>query len=190
MTWTDAFTELNSSIDDYFGQLLSYAPADGGATITGITANVDITQEYGMANMDMPIASVVAPLIGSLITLADASQWRIYDAGAPAYGYAPCDIRSLDNWQEVTLEYYTSGDWATHTLNIPLYIDPTSVTESYDPESLVTSTFMNGRCMYLNTISQKMRILYGTRELYITQVLPDPTDSRYLDLVLQEDVRP
>ena len=190
MTWSDAVSELNSSIGDYFGQLISYAPADGSATIAGITANCDIGQDYGMADLDMPSASVAAPLIGSMITLADASQWRIYDAGAAAYGYSPCDIRSIDNWHTSEVQYYTSGDWATHTTGLPVFIDPTSVNESYDPETMVTTTMFSGRCMYLATLTQKMRIIFDSRELYIVQALPDPTDSRYIDLVLQEDVRP
>ena len=190
MTWTDAFTELNASIGDYFGQLISYAPADGGSIVSGITANVDITQEYGMAHMDIPAASVALPLIGSLITLADTTEWRIYDAGANAYGYSPCEIRSADNWQVVSLQHYTYGDWELHTAGLPMFIDTTNVEEVYNPETVETNTFFNGRCMYLGALNQRMRVLFGTRELYVTQVLPDPTNSRYLDIVLQEEVRP
>jgi len=185
MGFADALSELNTSVGDYFGETVTYVSADGNTTVSGIEdVVVDYMDEEGSAMIDVPVASVSAPTVGAKLTLADTSVWRVYDHGNVKWGYTPCDIRSDDYWHTCVLEYFTAGNWATHTTGLEVYMSEASVTEYLDGETSNVEMTYQARVMYLATPTERMRLNLGGTYYYLTSVAPDASKARYLDLEL------
>lgn len=183
MAYSDALTELNDSLADYFGIAVDYATVAGVST-TGITAVVDFLEAEGQAMCDMPTASISSPEIGALVTIdSDSSTWRVYDYGNVRRGYTELDIRSTDYWKTGTLQSQSGATWsgaATH----PIYIDPNGTTEFIDGDTHNVETVYSARAPYDATITEKKRLVIGGSNYYIQGVTIDATGSRYMDLDL------
>ena len=84
------------------------------------------------------------------------------------------------------LQNKVAGTWTNHTTGLIMYIDKTQVFEGYSPVTGDTEALFNARCMYLSSITEKMRIIDGSNTYYIEGIVEDVTASRYLDLNLRE----
>ena len=187
MTWQNAFGNLHDSVAGYFGEIIDYLSADGGTATNDIEdCVVDYEVGHGMAMVDIPTASVAAPEIGAKLTLADASEWYIYDTEQPQYSRTACDAREASYWRTVIVQQKTGGAWTNFITGLVMYVDKTQVFEGVDPVEGNIQALFNARCRYLSTITEKMRIIDGSNTYYIEGVVEDVTASRYLDLNLRE----
>jgi len=187
MGFSDALSELNDSVSDYFGETVDYVSADGNTTVSDIEdVVVDYMDPEGEAMLDLPIASVSSPGVGAKITLDDLSEWYIYDYSNVKWGYTPCDIRSADYWQVCTLEHFVGNDYEAHTTGLAVYFAQATTSEFLDGETANVESTYPARCMFLTTPTEKMRLKVGTEYYYIVGIEDDASQERYLDLSLSK----
>ena len=178
MTWTDAFAELNTSVEDYFGESVDYLSLDGGTAVAGITATLNRGGEDGMAVFNMPVASVAVPAFGDKITASDG-DWRISEILQKFSDRTPCNLRRADFWFTIAAEYYddNSDTWKDHTIGITAMVIPASSAEVIDAEDGRSVNTFEVHTENLNSITHKMRFKWGSRYLYVTGVISDATDA-------------
>lgn len=189
MTWTDAFTEVNSSVDSYFGELLNYESLDGLTVVTGMTATMRRGNEDGQADIDIPTSFLQDPEFGAVITDSNAVEWRIYNTMQTFSDRTPCELMRSGWWYNVDIEYYRDDTdvWDTHTTNVLAAIKISSSGEILDPEdNHIINTFVV-RTQYLSSTTHKMRIKWGSRYLYITGIRPDDSNTRWVDMDCTEE---
>ena len=186
MTWTSAFAELNSSVVDYFGELVNYLSRDGLTAVTGISATLNRGGEDGLADFNMPTASVASPQFADSITDSDAVAWRISEVMQGFSDRTPCTLKRGDLWETVDLQGSTNGVWANITTGIYCLIEAQQSFEDFDEFNDLTTEYVV-KMQYQTTPTQKMRLKWGARYLYISGIRPDLQHNQWMEMDTRED---
>ena len=167
------------------GEALTFNTRAGGPDVT-FTTVMHRNGEDGSATVNIPTASVAAPVFADKITDASAAIWYISDARETLQGRTYCDLKLSTWWQTVDIEEFAGGSWGTHTASVICIIDANSSFEDFDEFNSLTTEF-TVRMQYMSDPTQKMRLKWGSRYLYITGIRPDETETRFMDLDCRED---
>jgi hypothetical protein len=170
MAWSDAFSELNSSVVDYFGESVNYLSLDELTAVNGISATLNRGGDDGMALFNMPKASVETPAFGDSITDSDSVVWRISKILQPFSDRTPCELMRSDFWASVDLQEMDNSSeiWTDNTLDITVMIKTSSSSEVIAAEDGHDVTVYEVHAQYLVTPTSRMRFKWGSKYLYIT----------------------
>lgn len=186
MTWSAAFAELNSSVVDYFGELVDYLSRDDVTAVTGISATLNRGGEDGLADFNMPTASVASPQFADKITDSDLTVWRISEVMQGFSDRTPCMLKRGDLWETMDLQASSGGTWSDITTGIPCLLEAQQSFEDFDEFNDLTTEYMV-KMQYQVTPTQKMRLKWGSRYLYITGIRPDLQHNQWMELDCRED---
>lgn len=171
------------------GEALTYVSrANYAGATTALTTVMHRNGEDGTAVVNIQTASVASPLFADKITDGSAVVWYISEAQESSQGRTFCELKQSTHWDTIDIEASTNGTWAAISGGSSLLalINPEQSYEEFDDFNAVTKEF-TVKMKYLSTVTQKMRVKFGSRYLYITGVRPDRTESRYLELDCRED---
>lgn len=168
------------------GEALTYNDRDGGADVT-FTTVMHRNGEDGSAVVNIPTASVAAPLFADKITDSSAVVWYISETQEASQGRTFCELKQSTWWQTVDLESSSGGTWSTTTSNIICIIEAQQSYEELEDYGTTTKEFVV-KMQYQVTPTSRMRLKWGSRYLYITGIRPDETNTRFIELDCREDL--
>ena len=167
------------------GEALTYNDRDGGANVN-FTTVMHRNGEDGSAVVNIPTANVSNPLYAAKITDAAAIVWYISEAQETSQGRTFCNLKQSTWWQTVNIETATAGVWSTHTSNVICVLDAEQSYEDFDEYNSLTKEF-TAKMQFMSTPTQRMRLKWGSRYLYVTGIRPDETNQRFIEVDCRED---
>lgn len=179
MSWSTAYAELNESIADVFGESLSYVSLDGLTTATISEGVMYRDGEDGQAKFDFPTASVASPAFGDSLTDGDGVVWRVYEVLQKDSALTPVMLRRSTQWHAIDSQSYdpNTDAWANVTTGIYAHIEQTDGTEVIAAEDGHAANAFDVRTQYLTTVTDRMRLKWGSRYLYVAGTVQDPDQN-------------
>lgn len=166
------------------GEVLTYTSRDGGAAVTMKTV-IHRDGEDGSGVINIPVADIVTPVFADKIVDEDGIIWYVTDTRETLQGRTFCDLKQSTFWQTVDIEEF-AGTWGTHTASVICLIESTSSLEDFDEFNSLTTEY-TVKMEYMSDPTQKMRIKWGSKYLYITGIRSDESYSRWIELDCRED---
>ncbi len=162
------------------GEALTWQSRDGGAAVA-ITTVMHRNGENGSAVINIPVADVAAPEFSDKITDGAAVDWYVSNVNETSQGRTYCELKKSSWWQTVNIEENIAGTWSVHTAGVLGILESRSSVEDFDEFNQLQTDY-TFKCMYLSDPTQKMRLKFGSRKLYITGIINDETRSRWSEI--------